>query len=375
MSANIGETIKTLRKERGITQESLAAHLGISTQSISKWETAISSPDISQLGPLAQFFHVSVDYLLGINPSELESQKTSYFEQSVKAGSSEWEAYTKLQMLINKYPFDTKLLTDSLNLGFRMICPEDPYFDPVHSERIFENSVRAGSLLLLYEHSIDNQQQIKRRLVQLYAAHRDFERAKALAESFPLSERLEAHAWILHYEGEYNKEITQYGTSLYYRLRDQLNECAYMCRACLASEAWTDAITICDSMFSLIQHLFSGSPLPALHWLDGGDLHQLAAKAYLGLGDKERAIKQLSAMVEFDINWIHTSLPPFQQRANPLIRDLWYVWYAHSNTLTEANIRKRLINKLKDPAFSELFDTPQYIELLDITQNYQVQGD
>lgn len=374
MSANIGETIKALRKERGITQEALAAYLGISTQSVSKWETAASSPDISQLGPLAQFFHVSTDYLLGIRPAELASEKSAFFEQTVNAGSGAWRAYEKLQLLLEKYPFDTKLLTESLHLGFRMICPEDPYYDSAHVEIIFENSVRAGSLLLFYEHSADNLQQIRRRLVQLYAAHRDFARAKALADEFPYIDKLEAYAWIFHYEGEYDKEISQYSFLFFHRMWDYLEGCAFMCRAYLAGEAWTDAIAVCDSAFSLIRHLFPGPNPPALHWLDGGDLHQLAAKAYLGLGDKGRAIGQLSAMVEFDIKRIHASAPPFQQSANPLIRDLWYVWYAHGNTLTEADIRKRLTDKLKAPAFSGLYDAPQYIELLDTAQNNPAQN-
>ncbi len=46
---NIGLKIKQLRLNAGLTQEQLAARLGISAQSISKWETAVTMPDITLL--------------------------------------------------------------------------------------------------------------------------------------------------------------------------------------------------------------------------------------------------------------------------------------------------------------------------------------
>ena len=43
----IGETIRRLRRERDITQEGLAELLGISSQSVSGWETGRTAPDLS----------------------------------------------------------------------------------------------------------------------------------------------------------------------------------------------------------------------------------------------------------------------------------------------------------------------------------------
>lgn len=61
--------ISKLRKAKGITQSDLANALGISFQSISKWENENSLPDITMLPLLSQYFGVSVDYLLGLDPS------------------------------------------------------------------------------------------------------------------------------------------------------------------------------------------------------------------------------------------------------------------------------------------------------------------
>lgn len=61
----IGETIARLRRERGMTQEALAESMGVSPQTISKWENSTTCPDVSLLPVLADFFGVSVDDLYG----------------------------------------------------------------------------------------------------------------------------------------------------------------------------------------------------------------------------------------------------------------------------------------------------------------------
>ncbi|MBP3618372.1 MAG: helix-turn-helix domain-containing protein [Lachnospiraceae bacterium] len=57
-------TLQTLRKNRGVTQEQLANHLGVSPQAVSKWENG-SYPDGDLLPQIADYFEVSIDYLYG----------------------------------------------------------------------------------------------------------------------------------------------------------------------------------------------------------------------------------------------------------------------------------------------------------------------
>lgn len=70
MNLLIGENIKRIRRERDLTQEEVAAHLGISFQSISKWERGDGYPDITMLPVLANYFKISIDELLGMNEIE-----------------------------------------------------------------------------------------------------------------------------------------------------------------------------------------------------------------------------------------------------------------------------------------------------------------
>ena len=66
----IGNIIKQKRFKASMTQEQLAEKLGISPQSVSKWENEISMPDIALLPEIAKVFGVSVDELFGLNENE-----------------------------------------------------------------------------------------------------------------------------------------------------------------------------------------------------------------------------------------------------------------------------------------------------------------
>ena len=71
----IGEKIAKLRKERNVTQEELAGIIGVSAQSISKWENNVTLPDILLLPLLAEIFGITIDELFSI---EHQPQKNTF---------------------------------------------------------------------------------------------------------------------------------------------------------------------------------------------------------------------------------------------------------------------------------------------------------
>ncbi len=75
MSIKISEMIKELRLQKGISQEILAEHMGVTVQAVSKWENGLSCPDIGGLPMLADFFGVSIDRLL--TGKEMVSEKNA----------------------------------------------------------------------------------------------------------------------------------------------------------------------------------------------------------------------------------------------------------------------------------------------------------
>lgn len=63
----IGNQIKQLRARKGVTQEALAEHLGITAQAVSKWERGSASPDIELLPQLSAYFGVTIDELFALS--------------------------------------------------------------------------------------------------------------------------------------------------------------------------------------------------------------------------------------------------------------------------------------------------------------------
>lgn len=64
MNLKLGENIRNLRLQHKLTQEQLADHLGVSYQSVSRWENGVTYPDIEYLPAIARHFSVTTDHLL-----------------------------------------------------------------------------------------------------------------------------------------------------------------------------------------------------------------------------------------------------------------------------------------------------------------------
>ena len=60
----LADKIISLRKREGMTQEDLASQIGVSRQSVSKWESSMAMPDLDKVVKLSQIFGVSTDFLL-----------------------------------------------------------------------------------------------------------------------------------------------------------------------------------------------------------------------------------------------------------------------------------------------------------------------
>ena len=73
----LNENLKTLRKQRGLSQQELAVRLHVVRQTVSKWEKGLSVPDADTLIKIAEILEVSVQALLGGNMSDSEGSEDS----------------------------------------------------------------------------------------------------------------------------------------------------------------------------------------------------------------------------------------------------------------------------------------------------------
>lgn len=108
---NIGRTIARERRRRNVTQEALAAHLGVSKAAVSKWELAQSLPDVSLLPRIAAFFQLTLDELFdwhdelsGAESAALYAEVYALAEQDLAA------AHERLRALAAAHYSDANLL-------------------------------------------------------------------------------------------------------------------------------------------------------------------------------------------------------------------------------------------------------------------------
>ena len=121
---HIGNKIKELRKQRGITQEQLADSIGVSFQAVSKWENNIALPDITLAPALASYFGVSMDTLFDFHLKEIEDKAFAIAKESWKYRDSDWEkARSILDEGLKRYPDHVILL---LNRLYVMNSEENP---------------------------------------------------------------------------------------------------------------------------------------------------------------------------------------------------------------------------------------------------------
>ena len=85
---NISRTIARCRRERGVTQEQLASHLGVTKAAVSKWELGQSLPDVALLPRIASYFSLTLDELFDWRPRLSEAEAAAVYA-SVHAEAAE----------------------------------------------------------------------------------------------------------------------------------------------------------------------------------------------------------------------------------------------------------------------------------------------
>ena len=111
----LGEKIKSLRKQKNISQETLANYLGVSFQAVSKWETGSTLPDVTMIPAIASFFGVSTDELFDFNLYESEKQVKAICDEAYKYRTTDAEKSEKiLREGLLRFPGNDTILNNLL---------------------------------------------------------------------------------------------------------------------------------------------------------------------------------------------------------------------------------------------------------------------
>lgn len=104
MKINIAENIKSLRKQRKMTQENIAEAFNVSIGAVSKWELGLSVPDICTIVDMASFFGVSVDALLGYQWHTNDMDETMATLKKLRNEKRFAEAASIAEKALQKWP-------------------------------------------------------------------------------------------------------------------------------------------------------------------------------------------------------------------------------------------------------------------------------
>lgn len=112
---SLGEKIRSLRKQKNISQEVLADYLGVSFQAVSKWENGATMPDIMMVPAIAAFFRVTTDELFDFNLFEQEKQVKEICLNAIKCRDNEPEKAEKiLRDGLKRFPGNDIILNNLL---------------------------------------------------------------------------------------------------------------------------------------------------------------------------------------------------------------------------------------------------------------------
>ena len=111
----LGEKIKSLRKQKNISQEVFANYLGVSFQAVSKWENGNTMPDVTMIPAIASFFGISTDELFDFNLFETEKQVEAICAESWKYRNSDVAKSEEiLRKGLQRYPGNDIILNNLL---------------------------------------------------------------------------------------------------------------------------------------------------------------------------------------------------------------------------------------------------------------------
>lgn len=181
---NIGLNIRTLRKNADLSQEMLAERLGVTFQAVSRWERNESYPDITLLPAIANFFNVTVDFLLGT-----EGEKEAEEVKDIVKQCNECEIHYKgeemcriVEVGLKKYPGNFTLMAWYV-YAFQRVNPEKAIeVGQYVIDNCTDNEIRNwvnGSIIYAYKNSgqLETAVELAKKLPSYYNSSQDVLRA------------------------------------------------------------------------------------------------------------------------------------------------------------------------------------------------------
>lgn len=292
-SMELGKRIQQLRREKDLTQEQMAAVLGVTGAAVSKWETDAAIPDVAMLCPLARLLGTTVDGLLDFRPALEQGEIDALLEErrTLFAAGRIREAVVSCEALLREYPDDLRLKCAAAGL-YIMYMPAIMDTDGNENQMektaaLLEESRKSSDLCLAAS--------ARSMLTSLYVMQEKFDKALAILDEEPEAKLnvQTMRANILLRKGELDEAEKLYQTELWSAGRAAALNLIGLYNAACRRKDWERALE-CVDMATAVEKV--------LHTADLGgvtnSLYMLRAEALWKQGRADEAMEDLTAYVD-----------------------------------------------------------------------------
>lgn len=377
MRETIGDIIKKLRKERGLTQESLAEQLNISSAAVSKWENNIGMPDISNVVPLANLFGVSADVLFGINNGNKIEEAEKALDEIFKMQENvkpEDEAETGLKIIemyrdaIRRFPGNSTILCNAFCFSEMLTeCNREEIIDLIGKDGVdslIRQRISWAELVIKYSNDINDILCAKRSLTDLYAQQSRWNLASEITESFPnnISNTRDIRmADLMWKSGDKEKQQTLHCTNIKHLLEALGHQIIMLANLYREKEQYEEALYCYQTVKDLISSVYRNDEyIPPFHD-KGYPLYLFPAYCLVKLNRFEEAVDLLEECVDY-----FKKQAKHYNRTNilnsPLLKKYSFS-YGYEGTAVYKDPVKAAKDIILNPCFECLNNIPRYKKL------------
>ena len=373
-TVNIGRTIARERRSRGVTQEALAAHLGVSKAAVSKWELGQSLPDVSLLPRIAAFFSLTLDELFDWSDELTQEESAELYAEVYALGEKDLaSAHERLRALAAEHYSDANLLLMLASLltvwAAGMATPftpagerdDTPDIDALDDEalalldRVLEVATDPSTLYLV-------QQQ---KATTLFQAGR-LEEAAALLE--PLVRRQDAGAPTMLLASAYRK-LGRDGEALELLQAERLRAASFVLSSLMQEAGMRDDATFALAAGGAAKAVFEALDMGAVSPFFSVTMSLEVAETLRRAGEKDGALEALAhavdALAAIPANPDPSSSPLWDRMADRLdpsrAGEAWAKHKERKANEAAALMRRALVEEVTSPEWRELAgDDPRY---------------
>lgn len=116
MKVLLAQKLREFRKKQGLTQEQLAEAMGVTVGAVSKWESGASTPDVSLILELADFFETSVDVLLGYTQQSASLEDSVCRLRELRTQKDYEAAFRESEKALQRFPNNFQVVYESARI-------------------------------------------------------------------------------------------------------------------------------------------------------------------------------------------------------------------------------------------------------------------